>query len=100
MKAFRLTPRAKRDLSSLLTSLAEGSPQAARQVGKKIRGAFADLARSPGIGHYREDLLNRRYRFWTVYSYVIAYAWEERPVEIVAVVHGARELNRFLAPRG
>jgi hypothetical protein len=48
--------------------------------------------RRPGIGHHWRDLADVRYRFWTVYSYVIAYR-EANPLEIVVVVHGARHLE-------
>jgi plasmid stabilization system protein ParE len=47
------------------------------------------LGRSPGIGHYHEELLSRKYRFWNFYSYMIAYVWEAKPIQVIAVVHGA-----------
>jgi antitoxin ParD1/3/4/toxin ParE1/3/4 len=51
------------------------------------------------VGHRREDLADLRHRFWTVYSYVIAYRWEATPVQIIAVVHGARQLESFIQQR-
>jgi plasmid stabilization system protein ParE len=57
------------------------------------------LAHFPGIGHYREELLGRKYRFWNFYSYVIVYVWEARPIQVISVVHGARDLAVFLAGR-
>ena len=57
------------------------------------------LGQSPGIGHYHEELLSRKYRFWNFYSYVVAYAWEAKPIQIISVVHGARDLAAFLAQR-
>jgi antitoxin ParD1/3/4/toxin ParE1/3/4 len=57
------------------------------------------LALSPGIGHCRDELLSRKYRFWNFYSYVIAYVWEARPTQVICVVHGARDLAAFLAGR-
>jgi hypothetical protein len=38
-------------------------------------------------------------RFWTVYAYVIAYRWETTPIQIVTVVHGARQLEAFFQQR-
>lgn len=38
-------------------------------------------------------------RFWTVYSYVIAYRWETAPLQILAIVHGARQLETFFQQR-
>jgi plasmid stabilization system protein ParE len=37
--------------------------------------------------------------FWTVYAYVIAYRSETIPIQIVAVVHGARQLEAFFQQR-
>jgi hypothetical protein len=50
-------------------------------------------------GHYREDLADARHRFWTVYSDVIAYRNHTRPLEIIAIVHGARHLEAFFQGR-
>lgn len=57
------------------------------------------LGDMPGMGHMREDLLDDRYKFWSVYSYVIVYRWQVSPIQIVAIVHGARELSSFFTGR-
>jgi antitoxin ParD1/3/4/toxin ParE1/3/4 len=54
------------------------------------------LARTPGIGHFREDLADRRQRFFLVYSYLIVYRPETKPLHIVRVVHGARDVQALL----
>jgi len=43
--------------------------------------------------------LSRKYRFWNFYSYVVAYAWEERPIHVISTVHGARDLAVFFTLR-
>jgi plasmid stabilization system protein ParE len=98
-RRFRLTPEAKSDLSEILLDIAENNPAAAERVGSEIYQAFQRLSRSPGIGHYHEELMDRRYRFWNFYSYVVCYVWEKRPIQIIAVVHGARDLGSFLSDR-
>jgi hypothetical protein len=60
--------------------------------------AFRLLAQAPGIGHYHEELLDARYRFWNFYSYVVCYRWRKK-IEIIAVIHGARDLAVFLSTR-
>ena len=50
------------------------------------------------MGHHRRDLADARYRFWTVYSYVIAYR-EANPLVVVAIAHGARQMDAFLQNR-
>ncbi len=49
----------------------------------------------PGMGHFREDLLDKRFRFWNVWSYLIVYRWEAKPIEVIAIVHGARDVDVF-----
>jgi len=61
------------------------------------------LSRTPGIGHHRLDLLDDRHRFWSAWSYLIVYRWQVRPIQIVAVIHGARDLDAYFGgerPRG
>jgi plasmid stabilization system protein ParE len=44
----------------------------------------------------REDLTDRPYRFWKVYSYLIIYRADTSPPRIVRVLHGARDVAREL----
>jgi plasmid stabilization system protein ParE len=56
--------------------------------------------RTPGIGHRREDLTAYSVLLWTVGAYLIVYRAEERrPVEIVAVTEGSRDIPLFLRHR-
>jgi antitoxin ParD1/3/4/toxin ParE1/3/4 len=61
--------------------------------------AFESLARTPGIGHKREDLTAYPVLFWPVGSYLIIYRAEHRPIEIVAVTQGSRDVPTFLRRR-
>jgi plasmid stabilization system protein ParE len=98
-RLFLLTPEAKADLQEILLDIAEDKPEAAERLRFQIYQGFQRLGRSPGIGHYHEEFLDKRYRFWNFYSYVICYAWEPKPIHIVAVVHGARRLASFFSSR-
>ena len=44
----------------------------------------------PYVGHERPDLTSRPLRFQTVRDYVIAYAADEKPLAVIAVLHGRR----------
>ena len=100
MKGFQLTTEAQRDLAAIVSYIAErASVDRAAKVLIKIRDAFRKLADMPGMGHFREDLLDKHYKFWSVYSYVIAYRWDVKPIQIIAVVHGARDLEAFFGRR-
>lgn len=50
------------------------------------------------MGHVREDLVevDSALRFWPVYSYVIVYRAETDPLEVVRVLHGARDVRAIL----
>ena len=77
--------------------------EAKNDTAERVRSEFYDglrlLGQSPGIGHYHEELLSRRYRFWNFYSYVVAYVWEAKPIQVVSVVHGGRDLAVFFTLR-
>ncbi len=98
-RRFVLTREARADLIGIWNHIAEDSIDGADQVLARLYDAFTRLALMPGMGHHREDLADSRHRFWTVYSYVIAYRWETKPLQIFAVEHGARQLEAFLQQR-
>ncbi len=96
---FRLTPEARADLREILLGIATESPDTAERLRSEFYEALQRLAQAPGIGHYHQELLDVRYRFWNFYSYVVCYLWRKKPIEIIAVIHGARDLAAFLARR-
>jgi plasmid stabilization system protein ParE len=98
-RRFVLTPQAREDLIGIWSYIAEDSVDGADQVLARLYDAFTRLAEAPGMGHCRLDLADARHRFWTVYSYVVAYRWDTAPLEIIAVVHGARQLEAFFQQR-
>lgn len=96
---FVLTPQARTDLIDIWNYIAEDSLENADRVLERLYDAFTRLSDTPGMGHHRKDLADTRHRFWTVYSYVIAYRDQTRPLEIIAIVHGARQLEAFFQRR-
>ncbi len=64
-----------------------------------IRDRFAYLAEFPNGGHWRRDLTDAEVRFFSVYSYLIAYLPETKPLQIVAVLHGRRDVAKVLKKR-
>ena len=98
-RLFVLTPEAKSDLGEILVDIAEDSPDTAERLRSEFYEGLQALGRAPGIGHYHDELLSRKYRFWNFHSYVVAYVWEARPIQVISVVHGARDLAVFFALR-
>ena len=60
---------------------------------------MALLAGSKGAGHRRRDLTSAEVRFFPVYSYLIVYRPDTTPLQVVAILHGARDVARLLLKR-
>ena len=62
--------------------------------------SFEQLARTPAIGHRREDLTTADVLFWLVGNYLVIYrALASKPLEIVTVVQGNHNIPAFLRQR-
>jgi toxin ParE1/3/4 len=57
------------------------------------------LARTPGIGHRREDLTSPPILFRPIGAYLILYRHQAKAIEIIAVTQGARDIPTFLSQR-
>lgn len=90
MIGYELHPGTYSDLQKIADYIAEDSPEAARRVINKIFDAIEASALYPHRGHRRTDLTSRPLRFVRVYDYLIAYAPDERPLWVIAVLHGHR----------
>jgi toxin ParE1/3/4 len=95
---YRISADAKRDLRDIKAYLVvEAGTKVSRNVLIGLRAAMDLLARMPGIGHARHDLTDENVRFWSVYSHLVVYEHEVRPIRIVRVLHGARDLESLFA---
>lgn len=47
--------------------------------------------------HLRPDLTPEDVRFWSVFKYLVIYRPGTKPLEIVRVLHGNRDVRRWLA---
>lgn len=89
-EVFRLHPEASRDITEIWEYIASDNPQAARRVRRDILEAIRNLVPFPHRGHRRPDLTKRPVRFIRVRDYLIAYAPDEKPLWVIAVMHGHR----------
>lgn len=96
---FVFTEEAETQLLEILDHLADESESVAVRVRDAIYDAVGKLAERPGIGHTREDLTDRPLKFWSVYSYLVVYDPESRPLTVVAVLHSARDVEHLLKRR-
>jgi plasmid stabilization system protein ParE len=96
---YILSTAAEFDLDEIWEYIAADNVDAADRWIGKLFDAFEALGQTPGMGHRREDLTEYPVLFWPVGAYLIIYRAERRPVEIVAVTQGSRDIPAFLNRR-
>ena len=96
MKPFVLTPRAEQDVSDIWDYIADDNIEAADRVLDALENGMVKLAKNPGIGHWREELTDKRHRFLLVHSYLIVYRYKTKPLQITRVLHAARDVQNIL----
>ena len=96
MKGFVLTPPAKKDVNDIWDYIADDNLDAADRVLHALETAMVKLAKNPATGHWREELSDKRHRFFLVYSYLIVYRHETKPLQIIRVLHASRDVQSIL----
>ena len=91
MSEFVLHPQAYADLDEIWEHIAANSLDAADHTLEEIYEAIQSLVPFPYIGHTRPDLTSKPLRFQSLREYVIVYAPEEKPLAVIAVLHGRRD---------
>lgn len=99
MTGYILGADAELDLDEIWEYIAADNLDAADRWIGKLYDAFEALAQMPGMGHRREDLTSYPVLFWPVGAYLIIYRAERRPIEIIAVTQGSRDIPAFLRRR-
>ena len=85
---------AAQDLYEIGLYIAQDSLAAAELVLDALDAKIRTLAHSPDIGRSRPELAPG-VRSFPAESYVIFYRHDKDTVEIIRVLHGARDTNRF-----
>lgn len=95
---FRRSAAAENDLLSIWRYIASDNPEAATRVLHGSDEKCALLGGNPKLGPARPDLAPEM-RYFTVGNYLILYREVPDGVEIVRVVHGARDLTDIFPAR-
>jgi toxin ParE1/3/4 len=95
MPAIVVRPRALDDLAEIWAYIADDSVVHADAFTALIDRKFKTLARRPNIGRARPELATDL-RSLAVGNYVIFYMPFSKGVEVVRVLHGARDLEAVL----
>lgn len=87
-------PRAELDLLDLWDYIADDSLDRADEFLDRIEGKLQTLARNPGLGRKREELL-AGLRSFPIGSYVVFYRAIEDGIDILRVLHGSRDIEEI-----
>jgi len=91
---LRISPRASSDLIEIWSYIADDSVANADAFIDKLYQAIQVLARQPGSGRHREELAPGIQSF-PFGRYIIFYRVVAGAVEIVRVLHGARDIENI-----
>ncbi len=93
--SYRLLPEAEADLELIGDYIAQDSPVNARRFIDRLTLKFASLARNSNIGRSRPDI-RPELRSFPYGAYIILYRATATGVDIVRVVHAARNIDDLL----
>lgn len=90
MSGFIFHPDALNDLDEVWNFNALDNVAAADRIIQEINDAIRQLLPFPLMGHSRPDLTSQPIRFLSVRDILIAYAPDESPLLVLAILHGRR----------
>jgi len=76
--------------------VARDNVDAADRFRDRIFDAFKKLARTPGMGHVYEGLADETLPVWPLGTYLIIYRPEKKPLQIVRIVSGYRDIATLI----
>ena len=102
MKEFRLSPPAQYDLEQIRLYLAEVPLAAAQKAKLKLRNGLLLIAQHPMLGLGESELtrqMGEEIRSRVVAPYRVFYRASRTPTDIIAILHGARDIESILRNR-
>ena len=97
---YVLAPEAAFDLGEIWRYIKkQSSLEMADRVESVIRDRIVFLAANPGAGHWRKNLTDETVKFFPVYSYLIVYRPDTKPLQVVSILHGRRDVEQILKNR-
>src|ERR1700677_517470 len=99
-RRYVLAPEAAIDLVQIWRyTKRQGGVGTANRIESAIRETIVFLAANHGAGHLREDLTDEKVKFFPLYSYLIVYRSGTKPLQILAILHGHRDVEQILKDR-
>jgi antitoxin ParD1/3/4/toxin ParE1/3/4 len=96
VNSYILSREVERALEELWDYIAFDSMESADRVLNSLFDAIELLAQNPRIGHKRKDLTSHPILFWPQDDYLIVYRPKKTRIEVVAIVHGSRDIPQLL----
>ncbi len=97
---YVLAPQAAEDLAEIWHYIREqSSATMADRVESGIRQRIGFLSQRPEAGHWRRDLTVENVKFFSIYSYLIVYRPDTKPLQVVSILHGHRDVMHILKNR-
>jgi antitoxin ParD1/3/4/toxin ParE1/3/4 len=96
---YEVSAEADNDLFEVWRRIARDSVSLANRIESEFHASFESLGRMPGQGHTRKDLTGKAVLFFPLYSFLIVYQPHVRPIRIMAVLRGKRDVKRILRKR-
>jgi len=94
------TPRARDGLDDIVSYIAEDSPNAAKRVLDVVLRTASSLSELSGRGRVVPEIAEESVREVFIYSYRLMYEVLNDEVRVLAILHGARDFDRWLSERG
>ena len=99
MSRARLLPRAARDLDEIVDWIRSDNPHAARGFANDLHRVVRNLARHPLMGRARPEVAENL-RSFPFGRYIVFYLPAEHGIDVVRILHGARDLAAVLRATG
>ncbi len=96
MSGYLLTAMAVRDIESIRLHLHRAGDRASRTMSSKSFVPLSNASATCRGSDTRPDLTDEPARFWPVFSDLIVYDPAPRPIHIIRVLHGPRDLANML----
>lgn len=96
---YDVSAEAQNDLFEIWRRIAGDSIDLANRIEGEPYELFNSLGRMPRQGHTRKDLTQHPVLFFPLYSFLVVYQPETRPIRIMAVLRGRRNVRRILGER-
>ena len=99
MGAYDVSAEAQNDLFEIWRRIARDSVDLANRIDGEFHELFGSVGRMPTFGHTRRDLTPRPLFFFPLYSFLVVYQPEVKPIRIMAVLRAKRNVKRILRER-